>query len=639
MHITVFFGYEADTVYWDQKAEATVTVGSTDTAPSYAGVTNLIPDTIYYFRVVGINEQQVQLNMTRSNATAAARTAIGKPSSQMAVSVYESPNEAERIAGYMYVEWSTLPPECNTGSTMTDGSIDGCPRGRAGNLEAYRMYVRLHSQTEPTHTFQTTWDVNRVVVTGLDKGKLYCFSVAAVNIQEEGEESPANCTEALRTPPGPPPRPSSPAASLSALRISFQQPADVGAFDGEISEMLLHMSPGRSLASEEFSITWQRSLVVTGLPANTYFHFTIQAKNNLLDIWSIHSDVLYAKTTSHPPEALRLRGNAMAETGSVDLEWDAPAPPGGQGNLTLYGYRVLYRALQPTLGPASGEQLCSVTEGGGGCSVAGLSAGTSYEIKVGTCTDAALLSSFGPPGDPLVVTTAVRLPTVSVPQLSELESDSVLVSWIVDSGGLPLQSATLYTKLENEPLDAGLVVDLSTQDSSVGAQQRVRVYGLGPALEYRFLVRASNSLGESSSQLSAPVLTLPAAPPMPQAVSVSTQFVVIRWEIWSGRRLTGQYRVRVKSAPTESFLSSSGTAAEDSAYEVSQRMIREANWTDAGTVDGRTSQLQVDGLQGGMQVQLQVAAYNGAGWGPWSQSAVTEVHHELDLLLVHPYAR
>jgi hypothetical protein len=68
-------------------------------------------------------------------------------------------------------------------------------------------------------------------------------------------------------------------------------------------------------------------------------------------------------------------------------------------------------------------------------------------------------------------------------------------------------------------------------------------------------------------------------------------------------------------------------------------MIREANWTDAGTVDGRTSQLQVDGLQGGMQVQLQVAAYNGAGWGPWSQSAVTEVHHELDLLLVHPYAR
>ena len=64
MHITVFFGYEADAVYWDQKAEATVTVGSTDTAPSYAGVTNLIPDTVYYFRVVGINEQQVQLNMS-----------------------------------------------------------------------------------------------------------------------------------------------------------------------------------------------------------------------------------------------------------------------------------------------------------------------------------------------------------------------------------------------------------------------------------------------------------------------------------------------------------------------------------------------------------------------------------------------
>ena len=511
----VFFGYEYGTVRLNQDAITDITLAQSDLAPSYAGVSELIPDTAYHYKVLGISEQGEQLNVTLSNATGLffpARTAIGKPSRAMTVKVYKSPVFAERVAGYMYVEWSPLPPQCATGTVLADGSISGCPRGRAGNLDAYHMYVRLQTESYSaplSRKYDTTWDVTLEVVKGLQKGKMYCFSVAAVNTQEEGDRSDENCTEAVRTPPGAPPAPTSPAASLSALRVSFQQPVDIGAYDGVIEEMVLHMTPGRDGAKESFRITWQRSLVVTGLKANTYFLFTIQARNNLVDMWSEHSETLYAKTTSHAPTNVRQR-SPVSETNSVDLVWDLPAPEAGQGNVTINGYRVQFRALQPTLGVESGSQLCSISPVGGGCRVSDLSAGTQYEFKVGACTDAALLSSFGPTSDPLALATAVKLPKISQPQVSGLDLDSVIVSWMVDNGGLPLVAATLYTKLEIEPLDEGLVVDLAQQDQTLGAVQQIRVRGLGPALEYRFLVKVSNSLGESTSLLSNPVTTLPA---------------------------------------------------------------------------------------------------------------------------------
>jgi len=56
----------------------------------------------------------------------------------------------------------------------------------------------------------------------------------AINMQKQGLKSLENCTDAVRTPPAAPPRPSSPAASLSALRVSFRQPDDIGAYDGQV---------------------------------------------------------------------------------------------------------------------------------------------------------------------------------------------------------------------------------------------------------------------------------------------------------------------------------------------------------------------------------------------------------------------
>ena len=507
---------------------ASITIPNSDLAAHLAGIVDLIPDTVYHFKVLGISQQDEQLNVTLSNATGRfypARTAIGKPSSNMKVSVFKSPVFSERVKGWMYAAWTQLPPDCATGSVMSDGSISGCPRGRKGNLAAYRLYVRLETETYAaalSRTYETTWDISQVIVKGLQKGKMYCYSVSAVNTQEEGLKSSENCTEAVRTPPGAPPAPTSPAASLSAVRVSFRQPDDIGAYDGVIESMMLHMKPGRDGPLESFGITWQRSLVVTGLRANTEFQFTIQARNNIVDMWSEHSETLYAKTTSHPPTNVRQR-SSISETNSVDLVWDLPAPDVGQGNVTINGYRVLFRAMQPTLGVPSGSQLCSISPTGGGCRVSGLSAGTLYEFRVGTVTDAALLSSFGPTSDPLLLSTAVKKPTISQPQVSELQQDSLVVSWIVDPAGLSLLSTTLYTKLEIEPLDQGQTVDLSKQDQTLGALQKLKVEGLGPALEYRFLIKARNSLGESESLLSAPVLTLPATVERPIVRKLSMQ--------------------------------------------------------------------------------------------------------------------
>ena len=108
-----------------------------------------------------------------------------------------------------------------------------------------------------------------------------------------------------------------------------------------------------------------------------------------------------------------------------------------------------------------------------------------------------------------------------------------------------------------------------------------------------------------------------------QVVSVSTKSVLVRWKLWSGRRLTKQHRLRVKTAPIAAVLASDASSSA-SAYEVSQRLIREAPWRDAGLVSGTTSEYAISGLDGSMQVQVQVAARNDAGWGIWSQSALSE---------------
>jgi hypothetical protein len=169
----------------------------------YAGVSELVPDSIYYLKVVGISEQG-HLNATTSNTTVAARTAIGKPSSSMTVTVFKSPIPSESLAGYMCVQWTALPADCSTGPVMADGSISGCPRGRRGNLVGYVVYVRLKTETyggPDSRKYSTTWDINLVTVEELQKGKGYCFAVAALNTQEEGQRSTEVCAEAARTTP------------------------------------------------------------------------------------------------------------------------------------------------------------------------------------------------------------------------------------------------------------------------------------------------------------------------------------------------------------------------------------------------------------------------------------------------------
>ena len=71
-------------------------------------------------------------------------------------------------------------------------------------LVGYVVYVRLRTETyggSDTRKYSTTWDINLVTVKGQQKGKGYCFAVAALNTQEEGQRSTEVCAEAERTPP------------------------------------------------------------------------------------------------------------------------------------------------------------------------------------------------------------------------------------------------------------------------------------------------------------------------------------------------------------------------------------------------------------------------------------------------------
>jgi len=51
---------------------ASVSVAASDLAASFANIFDLIPDTAYYYKVVGISEQGLRLSSTLSNSTGGA---------------------------------------------------------------------------------------------------------------------------------------------------------------------------------------------------------------------------------------------------------------------------------------------------------------------------------------------------------------------------------------------------------------------------------------------------------------------------------------------------------------------------------------------------------------------------------------
>ncbi len=269
---------------------------------------------------------------------------------------------------------------------------------------------------------------------------------------------------------------------------------------------------------------------------------------------------------------------ATAGDRQVTLNWGAPASDGGTP-IARYQYRV----------QQSGRGFNSWTNIPGGASatsyiVAGLENGTSYTFEVRAVNDA---------GSGQVATAEVTLadsaPGAPANLTLNAGDEQVALSW-----DTPADGGSQITHYEYRYAAAGENYgDAWTTVSGAGSARSLTVTGLTNGTEYRFQVRAVNSVGDgAAAEASATPGRVPTAPTGLTA-SVESETITVMWGMPSdtgGSAVTG--------------------------YQVRYRM-NGSNWNNWMDVEGGASATSytMTGLSNGIGHEIEVAAVNVVGRG------------------------
>lgn len=191
-------------------------------------------------------------------------------------------------------------------------------------------------------------DTTRCVATqctiqGLDAGKEYRFTVAAVNRLGEGEPSRPSAPVTPDTVPGtmvaPVVRGDDLADRDGRLRLSWGTASNEGS---DITKYELQSSPGGSVTSVPPS---QHELVWDGLANGTAYRFRVRAVNDRgPGVWSPWSDTQtpFTAPDQMPPPSLSAAGNDDGDgNGYLEVSWPTPqSPADGHDDITGYEVRV-----------------------------------------------------------------------------------------------------------------------------------------------------------------------------------------------------------------------------------------------------------------------------------------------------------
>jgi hypothetical protein len=310
-------------------------------------------------------------------------------------------------------------------------------------------------------------------VTGLTNGTTYSFTVTATNAVGTGPASgPAIATpQAAATAPGAPQGLSATPGNAQAT-LSWAAPASDGG--SAILSYTATASPSGATCT-----TAGTSCTITGLANGTSYSFTVTATN------AVGTGPASTPATATPATVPGAPQGVGATPGNsqVTVSWAAPASDGGSAILS-------YTA---TASPGG----ASCTTAATGCTIAGLTNGTTYSITV-TATNAV---GTGPASTPATATPAT-VPGAPQSLNATPSSGQVALSWAAPAsdGGSAILS---YTVTAN-PGGA----------TCTTAGTSCTIAGLTNGTSYSFTVRATNALGTgpASSPVTATPATVPSAP-------------------------------------------------------------------------------------------------------------------------------
>ena len=480
-------------------------------------------------------------------------------------------------SGELMVSWT------NADGTMHDGGGDSKAK--------YKVEYGERGSFDPTqdHTLRSYETAgSSAIIQGLDNGTLYHVRVRAMNRVGMADYSDS----ASATPYGEPSAP----RNLQVLGVNhntllarWEAPSDMGGYDS-VSYKVTHEKVGDASTATTIEDVGSTSAVISGLEADTSYWVQVKAANARGDSPAI---INFGRTTMGPADATvpgvvrNLSVSPISDT-HLFVSWNAPASDGGAA---ITGYSVQYResgATNWTIVTRAGTDV--------GQAITGLTAGTSYEVRVAAMNSAGT-GSYAQATARTLGTSPPTVPgMVQNLSVSSVSQSELSVSWNAPAsdGGAAITGYSVQYR-ESGATNWTIVTRAGTD---VGQA----ITGLTAGTSYEVRVAAMNSEG-TGSYAQATARTLGASPPtvpgMVQNLSVSP---------------VSQSELSVSwNAPA-----SDGGAAI-TGYSVQYRESGATNWTivtRAGTDVGQA----ITGLTAGTSYEVRVAAMNSEGTGSYAQA-------------------
>ena len=443
-------------------------------------------------------------NGTTYSFTVTATNAVGTgpasaPASAIPATVPSSPTGLIATRGNSQVALTWAAPATDGGSSITGYTATASPGGATCAVNGSTLGC---------------------TITSLTNGTSYSFAVTATNAVGTGAASaPASATPA--TVPGAPTGLTATAGN-GQVALTWTAPSSDGG--SPVTGYTATASPGGTTCSVGGSTL---GCTITGLTNGTTYSFTVRATNAVGTGPASAPASVTPGTLPGAPTGL----TATAGNGQVALAWTAPSSTGGS---PITGYTVT--------GTPGGS--CSVGGSTLGCTITGLTNGTTYSFTV-RATNAVGTGLASAPAS----ATPATVPGAPTGLTATPGNGQVALTWTAPSstGGSPI---TGYTATAS-PGGATCSVGGSTLGCTIG--------GLTNGTSYSFTVRATNAVGTGpvSAPATATPATVPGAPRNLSAKPGSQRGVALTWQAPTsngGATITAYWIYRSTSSGTESFL-------------------------------------------------------------------------------------
>ena len=453
------------------------------------------------------------------------------------------------------------------------------PADSGSPITDYDLRYSSNNGSSWTETDDTTPSTSTTAtITSLTNGTTYQVQVRAGNANEDGAWSPSATLKA-----GLPAAPPAPAlvSGNRTLKVTATAPADNGGSGVTGFRARYRQSGASNWTTHSTTLTGSpASVTIGGLTNGTEYEVQVAARNQ-------HDYGPWSPTAKLTPGAPDAPSAPTLASGNARLtaSWDAP----NQGGGAITDYDVRYKQTSASTWTYLPDATPSTSTT---ATITPLTNGTSYDVQVRAG------NSTGDGGWSPSATLRAGVP--AAPSAPTLDSGNarLTVTWTA-----PANNGSAITDYDLRYSSNNGTSWTETADITPSVATTTTITPLTNGTSYDVQVRAGNARGDGPWSPSATLKAgLPAAPPAPTLDSGNGALTV------------------TATAPADNGGSSV------TGFRARYRQSGASTWTaHSSTMTGAPASTTISTLTNGVTYEVQVAATNQHGYGPWSPSATHKV--------------